>query len=57
MNACANVGKEFWNINGGMKDMGEHMGEWEWLYESNKFPKQSKNYSKQTLAPQRSQNT
>ena len=34
MNACVNMGKECWNINGGMKDMGEHMGEWEWLQEA-----------------------
>ena len=44
MNACVNMGNACWNINKGMKGVVEYMGEWNWIYMSNKFPKQSKSH-------------
>ena len=30
MNLSVNKGEEYWNMNGGILGVGEHMGEWEW---------------------------
>ena len=41
-----------WNINGGMRGVGEHMGEWEWLQEGDEFPRKEKNHIKHPLMHQ-----